>query len=111
MWYHFETEGYPRTNKNLEGYNNILSNHLSVAHPDIYKAISKFQEEESDASLKYYRAIKNVKAPPRKKLNVINDSILINHGNDENTLRFATIFFSKEEINRSTSIRSATKLY
>ncbi|CAF0787908.1 unnamed protein product [Brachionus calyciflorus] len=79
MWNHFDKEGYPRTNNYLEGYNNKLSNHLSVPHSDIYKAISKFQEEESDASLKYYRALNNEKASPRKKLNVINDSILNIH--------------------------------
>ncbi|CAF1135550.1 unnamed protein product, partial [Brachionus calyciflorus] len=58
---------------------NKFSNHLSVAHPDIFKAISKFKEEETDASLKYYRAINNENAPARKKLNVINDAILNNH--------------------------------
>ncbi|CAF0718688.1 unnamed protein product [Brachionus calyciflorus] len=39
MWNHFETVNRPRTNNNLEGYSNKLSNHLSVAHPNIFKAI------------------------------------------------------------------------
>ncbi|CAF1044124.1 unnamed protein product [Brachionus calyciflorus] len=78
MWNHFANDGYPRTNNNLEGYNNKLSNHLSIAHPDIFKAISKFKEEETDASLKYYRAMNNEKPPERRKLNVINDAILNN---------------------------------
>lgn len=79
MWNHFDTVGYPRTNNNLEGYNNKLSNHLAVAHPNIFKAITKFKEEETAASLKYFHAINNEKPPPRRKLNVINDGILNNH--------------------------------
>ncbi|CAF0908104.1 unnamed protein product [Brachionus calyciflorus] len=79
MCNHFETVNLPRTKNNLEGYNNKLSNHLSVSHPDIFKDISKFKEEETDASLIYYRAINNEKATPRKKLNVINDAILNNN--------------------------------
>ncbi|CAF1124381.1 unnamed protein product, partial [Brachionus calyciflorus] len=79
MWNHYETDGYPRTNNNLEGYNNKLSNQLSVAHPYIFKSISKFKEEETDAALKFYRAINNEKAPQRRKLNIINDTFLNNH--------------------------------
>ena len=82
MWNHFDTIGYPRTNNNLEGYNNKLSNHLAIAHPDIFKAISKFKEEETDASLKYYRANNEDEEdsqPTRRKLNVISDAILNNH--------------------------------
>jgi hypothetical protein len=50
-----------------------------VAHPDIFKSIDKFKEEETDAAIKYHRAIKKEKAPPRRKLNIINDAILNNH--------------------------------
>jgi hypothetical protein len=41
MWNHFETDGTPRTNNNLEGYNNKLNKQIFIAHPDIFKAISK----------------------------------------------------------------------
>lgn len=82
MWNHFETVGYPRTNNNLEGYNNKLSNQLSVAHPDIFKSITKFKEEETDAALKFYRATNKEKekenAPQRRKFNIISDTILNN---------------------------------
>ncbi|CAF1038608.1 unnamed protein product [Brachionus calyciflorus] len=83
MWNHFETVGFPRTNNNLEGYNKKLSNQLSVAHPDIFKSITKFKEEETDAALKFYRATnkekENENAPQRRKFNIINDTILNNH--------------------------------
>ena len=86
MWNHFDKECY-----------NKLSKYLSVAHSDIYKAISKFQEEESDASLKYYRALNN------EKVNVINDSILNNHRqmyrNDEISIDAYTKYIQSTLVN------------
>ena len=38
LWSHYETFG-PRTNNNLEGYNNKLKIHVSRAHPNIYKQL------------------------------------------------------------------------
>ncbi|CAF1101237.1 unnamed protein product, partial [Brachionus calyciflorus] len=71
---HFNTNETPRTNNNLEGYNFRLNKHLSVvSRPNIYTAINKLKEEEVDASLKFFRALKGDKAPPRNKLYVIND--------------------------------------
>ncbi|CAF0884641.1 unnamed protein product, partial [Brachionus calyciflorus] len=79
MWNHYETEGYPRTNNNLEGYNNKLNRHLSVAHPDIFKAVNKFKEEEVDVSIKLCRALNKEKPPARKKLNILSDALLVNY--------------------------------
>lgn len=73
----FNTNGTPRTNNNLEGYNLKLNKHLSVAHPDIFKSIAKLKEEEVDSSLKYFRALKYDKPPVRNKLYVIKDTILL----------------------------------
>ncbi|CAF0823200.1 unnamed protein product [Brachionus calyciflorus] len=78
MWNHFDTNGTPRTNNNLEGYNLKLNIHLSIASADIFKLISKLKIEEVDASLKYFRSAKNEKPPTRNKLYVINDAILLN---------------------------------
>ena len=39
MWNHFDTNGTPRINNNLEGYNLKLNIHLSVAKPIIFKVI------------------------------------------------------------------------
>ncbi|CAF0936932.1 unnamed protein product [Brachionus calyciflorus] len=78
MWNHFETEGTPRTNNNLQGYNNKLNRHISVSHPDIFKAISKLKEEEVDLCFKYYRAVNKERAPNRNKLYIINDAIMLN---------------------------------
>ncbi|CAF0736634.1 unnamed protein product [Brachionus calyciflorus] len=78
MWNHFNTKGTSRTNNNLEGYNYKLNTHLSIARSDIYKVISKFKIEEVDSSLKYIRALNNERPPPRKKLFIINDALLLN---------------------------------
>ncbi|CAF1131572.1 unnamed protein product, partial [Brachionus calyciflorus] len=34
---------------------------------------------EVEASLRYHRVLKNEKVPPRKKLYIINDALLLNH--------------------------------
>ncbi|CAF0811911.1 unnamed protein product [Brachionus calyciflorus] len=78
MWNHFNTKDTPRTNNNLEGYNYKLNSHLSIARPDIYKVVAKFKVEEVDSSLKYIRALNNERPPPRKKLYIINDALLLN---------------------------------
>ena len=44
LWNHYNTVG-PRTNNNLEGYNNKLKLHVSRAHPNIFKSIEIFQFE------------------------------------------------------------------
>jgi hypothetical protein len=69
----------PRTNNNLEGYNLKLKTHVSIAHPDIYRAIEKLKVKEVDAGVKYYKALKGEKAPPRIKLYVINDALLVSY--------------------------------
>ncbi|CAF0750081.1 unnamed protein product [Brachionus calyciflorus] len=80
IWNHFETNSTPRTNNNLEGYNYKLNYwNIGISHPDIYKAIYKLKEEEVDLSFKYHKALNKEKPPPRNKLYVINDSMLINY--------------------------------
>jgi hypothetical protein len=78
MWNHFDTNDTPRTNNNLEGYNLKLNTHLSIAKPDIFKVVAKFKAEEVDSSLKYIRALNNEGPPPRKKLYILNDALLLN---------------------------------
>lgn len=68
-----ETEG-PRTNNDIESYNLKLKNHVSRAHPDIYKSIQVFQTQETSAFVKYKHALEGEPAPPRKKLNIGRDN-------------------------------------
>ena len=41
FWNHFDTEG-PRTNNNVEGYNNKLKLYVGAAKPNIYKILEIF---------------------------------------------------------------------
>ena len=64
LWNHYDTVG-PRTNNNLEGYNNKLKTHVSRAHPSIFKSIELFQTQETNSFVKYRHALDNKPAPPR----------------------------------------------
>ncbi|CAF1114729.1 unnamed protein product [Brachionus calyciflorus] len=64
----------PRTNNDIEGYNLKLKNHVSRAHPDIYKSIQVFQTQETAAFVKLKHALDGKPAPPRKKLNIGRDN-------------------------------------
>ncbi|CAF0829701.1 unnamed protein product [Brachionus calyciflorus] len=73
LWNHFDTEG-PRTNNDIEGYNLKLKNHVSRAHPDIYKSIEVFQVQETTSFVKYKHALDGKPAPPRRKFNIGRDN-------------------------------------
>ena len=45
LWNHFDTKG-PRTNNNLESYNSKLKKCVGIAHPNIFKVIKHFKQEE-----------------------------------------------------------------
>ncbi|CAF0745702.1 unnamed protein product [Brachionus calyciflorus] len=75
LWNHFDSEG-PRTNNNLEAYNNKLKSFVGIANTNIFKAIDVFQKQESAAFLKYQHALIGKPAPPRKKLQIFKDEQL-----------------------------------
>ncbi|CAF0891302.1 unnamed protein product [Brachionus calyciflorus] len=75
LWNHYETVG-PKTNNSLEGYNKKLKDHVSRAHPSIYKSKEIFQTQETNAFVKYKHALEDKPAPPRKKLDIGKDNDL-----------------------------------
>ena len=46
---------------------------------NIFEAITKLKEEEVDSRLKYFRAIKNEKAPYRNKWYVLKEALMLSH--------------------------------
>lgn len=74
VWTHFDSVGVPRTNNNLEGYNNKLKKFVGMAHPDIHRSILVFKQEENNATFNYGRAT-HEKPPPRRKLYIINSAL------------------------------------
>ena len=71
FWNHFSTED-PRTNNNVEGYNNKLKCFVGAASPNIFKMVEIFKNEESTADKAFRKAvpqdisIKPSNPPPRK---------------------------------------------
>jgi hypothetical protein len=49
LWNHYHTHNTPRTNNNIEGYNNKLKKYVDATSPNIYKAINVFKKEEVTA--------------------------------------------------------------
>ena len=45
-WNHYQTER-PRTNNHLEGWHNKLKTRVKTAHPNIYKIIDEFKNEQA----------------------------------------------------------------
>ena len=64
---HFYTIG-PRTNNNIEGYNNKLKLFVGAANPNIYKILEIFKNEETSADKSFRQAcqIPPYKPTPRK---------------------------------------------
>ena len=49
FWNHFDTEGMPQTNNNIEAYNLKLKKYLGNAHPNLYKSVGFFRELELES--------------------------------------------------------------
>jgi hypothetical protein len=77
IWNHFDSVGVPRTNNNLEGYNNKMKKFVQVAHPDIFRSILVFKSEEVDATARYTRSnlVPPEKPPARRKKYILNGDL------------------------------------
>ena len=67
FWNHFDTVG-PRTNNNIEGYNNKLKLYVGAAKPNIYKILQILKNEETSTDKAFRQAIATppFKPPPKK---------------------------------------------
>ena len=55
---------------------------MSGAHPNIYESVSVFQEEENEASLRYYSALEGNPPPnSRRRKRIIDNQLLANYKN------------------------------
>jgi hypothetical protein len=106
FWNHFSTED-PRTNNNVEGYNNKLKCFVGAASPNIFKMVEIFKNEESSADKAFRKAvpqdisIKPSNPPPSKT-----------HYADKNVeLKLIKDLYNKKQISLETYLASIVSLY